>query len=109
LTDQKLPLSGKAAKGLRVATPTKLAINKRRSIMQILESVLPYERLMGYSATAKLFVIMFKDEFFPVGPFETWQAADEYGMRVVEPKLCKGCNEWKIRPLQPITAATRRL
>jgi hypothetical protein len=56
---------------------------------------------MAKWVSRKLLVIMFEHEFYPIGPFESWQAADEYGMQFVEPMLCHGCNEWKVRPLMP--------
>ncbi len=60
-------------------------------------------RLAGHVARAKLFVIMFEKLYWPIGPFESWQAADEYGMTVIERSFNSGDSErdeWKIRPLQ---------
>jgi hypothetical protein len=78
---------------------------KARTLYRAVEILKPHPKLIEYSTTAKMFVIMFKHEFFPVGPFESWQAADEYAMRVIEPTMGDG-NEWKIRPLHPSKANT---
>ena len=50
---------------------------------------------------ARLFQIVFTEEYCAVGPFPDYQSADEYGMRHIEPKLRGTTNEWRIRPMTP--------
>lgn len=62
------------------------------------------EKVLEYSARQGLFVIMFEKMYWPIGPFESWAAADEYGMTVIERSFNSGNkdrDEWKIRLLQP--------
>ena len=46
-----------------------------------------------------MYVIMFKHVYLPVGPFESFEAATQYGLREIESTLCNDCNDWKVRQL----------
>jgi hypothetical protein len=50
-----------------------------------------------------MFVIMFKHHYRPIGPFDSQEAAEQYGKRAIELEPLEPGNEWKVRRLDPPT------